>query len=174
MLQALNTMSKPLIGRVQGDAFGGGVGMCCVCDAVVASDAAMFGLTETKLGLIPATIGPYVIARMGEGFARRVFMSSRIFDAAEAQTLGIIARHVDTGVLDAAIEAEVAPYLNVAPNAVGAAKALARSLGPVIERQAIDDTISRLVDIWEGEEAAHGLDAFLNKIAPRWASKSDK
>ncbi|MGB1209727.1 MAG: enoyl-CoA hydratase-related protein, partial [Paracoccaceae bacterium] len=69
MLHALNSMTKPLIGRVHGDAFGGGVGMACVCDVVVGCETAMFGLTETKLGLIPATIGPYVLARMGEGRA---------------------------------------------------------------------------------------------------------
>lgn len=173
MLQALNTMPTPLIASIHGAALGGGIGIACVSDVAIADTTAKFGLTETKLGLVPATIGPYVIARMGEGFARRVFMSSRIFDAAEAEILGIIARHVDADDLDAAVEAEVAPYLSVAPNAVGAAKALARSLGTPIERQVIDDTIERLVDIWEGEEAAHGLDAFLNKTAPRWAAKPD-
>lgn len=173
MLQALNTMPTPLIGRIHGAALGGGVGIACVCDVAIADTDAKFGLTETRLGLIPATIGPYVIARMGEGFARRVFMSSRVFDAAEAQTFGIIARHVAYADLDAAIEAEVAPYLNVAPNAVGAAKALARSLGPTIDRDEIDKTIERLVNIWEGEEASHGLDAFLTKTPPRWAAKLD-
>ncbi len=172
MLQALNTMPTPLIARIHGAALGGGVGMACVCDVAIADKETKFGLTETRLGIIPATIGPYVIARIGEGMARRVFMSSRIFDAAEAQTLGVIARHVDRGDLDAAVEAEIAPYLNVAPKAVGAAKALARRLGPVIDRQAIDDTIGDLVTIWEGEEATHGLDAFLNKTAPRWAQKT--
>ena len=173
MLQALNTIPTPLIARIHGAAMGGGVGIACVCDVAIAEASTKFGLTETRLGLVPATIGPYVIARMGEGFARRVFMSSRIFDAAEAQTLGIIAHQVDNADLGAAVEAEVAPYLSVAPNAVGAAKALARSLGPNIDRKAIDDTIGRLVDIWEGEEATHGLHAFLNKTTPRWAKTSN-
>lgn len=169
MLTALNEMPTPLIGRIHGAALGGGVGIACVCDVAIAEDTAKFGLTETRLGLIPATIGPYVVARMGEGNARRVFMSSRIFDAAEAKDLRIIARHVPSADLDAAIEAEVAPYLSVAPKAVGSAKTLARSLGPVIDRETIDDTVERLAHIWEGEEAAHGLDAFLNKTPPRWA-----
>ena len=99
-------------------------------------------------------------------------MSSRIFETAEAQTLGIIAKHVANHEIDTAIEAEVAPYLSVAPSAVGAAKKLARSLGPTINRAVIDATIEQLADIWEGEEATHGLDAFLNKTSPKWANKS--
>lgn len=172
MLDALNTMSTPLIGRIHGAAMGGGVGIACVCDVAVAATSAKFGLTETRLGLIPATIGPYVIARMGEGFARRVFMSSRIFEADEASKLGIIANHVLAEDLDDAVEAEVAPYLTVAPKAVGTAKALARSLGPKIDRAAIDETVECLADIWDGEEAAHGLNAFLNKTPARWMKSS--
>lgn len=173
MLDALNTMPTPLIARIHGAALGGGVGIACVCDVAIAESGAKFGLTETRLGLVPATIGPYVVARIGEGFARRIFMSSRIFDATEAQTLGIIARHVPVENLGAAVEAEVAPYLTVAPKAVGVAKALARSLGPKIDRAAIDATVEKLVDVWEGEEAAHGLDAFLNKTPARWMKPAD-
>ena len=120
MLNALNEMPKPLIGRIHGAAMGGGIGLACVCDSVIADEATRFGLTETRLGLIPATIGPYVIARMGEGKARRVFMSARLFDAAEALDLGIIARRVSGAELDEAVEAEVVPYLSVAPGAVAA------------------------------------------------------
>jgi len=169
MLRALNEMPTPLIGRVHGGAYGGGVGLACVCDVVLAEPATKFALTETRLGLIPATIGPYVIARMGEGRARRVFMSSRVFDADEARDLGIVARVVAPGDMAAAVESEVAPYLSVAPGAVGAAKALARSLGPVIDDAVIDATIARLADSWQGEEAAHGIAAFLNRTPPRWA-----
>ena len=139
MLHALNTMPTPLIGRIHGGAFGGGVGMACVCDVAIAEETTQFGLTETRLGLIPATIGPYVLARMGEGKARRVFMSARLFDAPEAASLGIVARSVAADDLDDAVEAEVAPYLSVAPGAVGAAKALARALGPRIDAEVIDE-----------------------------------
>lgn len=169
MLKALNEMPVPLIGRIHGAALGGGVGMACVCDVAIAAEGTKFGLTETRLGLIPATIGPYVLARMGEGRARRVFMSARVFGAAEAADLGIVAKAVPDDDLDAAVEAEVAPYLSVAPGAVGAAKALARALGPRIDEAVIDDTIRRLADTWEGEEAAHGIAAFLDKTPPRWA-----
>ncbi len=169
MLNALNTMPTPLIGRIHGGAFGGGVGVACVCDVAIAEEATTFGLTETRLGLIPATIGPYVVARIGEGNARRVFMSARVFGAAEAVSLGIVARAVPTADLEEAVEAEVAPYLSVAPGAVGAAKALARALGPKIDAATIDDTIRRLADIWEGAEAAQGIAAFFAKAPPPWA-----
>jgi methylglutaconyl-CoA hydratase len=168
MLGALNDMPTPLIARVHGSALGGGIGLACVCDVVIAADSAKFGLTETRLGLIPATIGPYVIARMGEGRARRVYMSARIFDAAEAQDLGIVSRTVSFADLDKAIEAEVEPYLSAAPGAVGAAKALARALGPEINAATIEDTIRRLADVWESDEATEGVSAFLDKRPAKW------
>lgn len=168
MLKALNEMPTPLIGQLHGGAFGGGVGLACVCDVAIAANDTKFGLTETRLGLIPATIGPYVIARLGEGPARRVFMSSRIIGADEAQGLGVVARVVTTDYLKEAVEAEVVPYLTVAPGAVGAAKALARKLGPTIDDETIQETIERLADIWECEEAAKGIEAFLSKQPPNW------
>ncbi len=168
MLGALNTLRQPVIGRLHGNAFGGGVGLACVCDVAIGVTGAKFGLTETKLGLIPATIGPYVLARMGEAAARRVFMSSRIFDAAEAQSLGIIARAVDPDALDAAVAAEVAPYLNCAPGAVAAAKALARSLGPVIDQPTVDRSINALMAAWDTKEAAEGIAAFFAKEPAPW------
>jgi methylglutaconyl-CoA hydratase len=168
MLHALNALSKPLIGRVHADAFGGGVGMCCVCDVVVAVDAAMFGLTETRLGLIPATIGPYVMARMGEGRARRVFMSSRRFDAAEACDLQIVSRVVTEADLDDAIAREVDPYLACAPGAVAAAKAYARSYGQPVDAATMDRSIAALMAQWEGQEAQEGITAFFEKRPPRW------
>ncbi len=170
-LYALNTLPKPLIGRIQGNAFGGGIGMMSVCDVAIGVPTAKFGLTEVKLGLIPATISPYVLARMGEDMARRVFMSARLFDAAEAVTLNLLARVVEQADLDAAIEAEVAPYLQAAPGAVAESKRLARSLGPAITPEVIEATIDRLVATWEGAEAAEGIAAFFEKRAPFWQSK---
>ncbi|WP_416339765.1 crotonase/enoyl-CoA hydratase family protein [Paracoccus sp. (in: a-proteobacteria)] len=170
MLQALNEMPKPLIGRVQGNAFGGGVGMIAVCDVAMAVAEARFGLTETRLGLIPATIGPYVLARMGEGKARRVFMSARLFGADEAMRLNLLASLSDATTIDAAIEAEVVPYLACAPDAVAAAKRLARRLGPPIGAAEIEDSINALVDVWEGDEATEGIAAFFDKRKPRWQS----
>ncbi|WP_174838845.1 MULTISPECIES: crotonase/enoyl-CoA hydratase family protein [unclassified Ruegeria] len=168
MLNALNILPKPLIGAVQGNAFGGGVGMASVCDVAIGVVSLRMGLTETRLGLIPATIGPYVIARMGEARARRVFMSARLFDAAEAVELGLLARAVPAEALAEAIEAEVQPYLSCAPGAVASAKALVRSLGPTIDDAVIDHTIQQLVSRWETEEAQEGIAAFFDKRKPGW------
>ena len=170
MLGALNTLPKPLVGKAPGAAYGGGVGLLCVCDVALAADTARFGLTETKLGLIPATIGPYAVARLGEATARRVFMSARVFDSAEAMALGIVARIVAPEQLDAAVEAEVLPYLAAAPGAVGAAKALARRLGPRIDAAVIEASVTALADAWETEEAREGVAAFFEKRRPSWMS----
>ncbi|MCB1366778.1 MAG: crotonase/enoyl-CoA hydratase family protein [Rhodobacteraceae bacterium] len=168
-LYALNTLPKPLIGRVQGNAFGGGIGMMSVCDVAIGVPDAKFGLTEVRLGLIPATISPYVLARMGEDKARRVFMSARPFDGQEAVALNLLARVVAESDLDAAIEAEVAPYLQAAPGAVAESKRLTRMLGPAITPDIIEATIDRLVAAWEGDEAPEGIAAFFEKRKPRWA-----
>ncbi len=168
MLQALNTLPKPLIGRVHGNAFGGGLGMISVCDVAVGADSVQMALTETRLGLIPATIGPYVAARMGEAKARRVFMSGRRFDAAEAVRLDLLARAMPLDALDAAIEEEVAPYLDCAPEAVAQAKDLLRRLGPKIDADVIDDTIEGLSACWAGAEAQAGIAAFFDRRTPPW------
>jgi methylglutaconyl-CoA hydratase len=167
-LMLLNTLPKPLIGAIQGNAFGGGVGLASVCDVAIGADHLKMGLTETRLGLIPATIGPYVVARMGEARARRVFMSARLFGAAEAVELGLLAKCVPAGDLAAAVEAEVVPYLSCAPRAVAAAKQLTRDLGPRLDDAVIDMTIQALVDCWEGDEAPEGIGAFFAKRKPRW------
>jgi methylglutaconyl-CoA hydratase len=168
MLGALNSLPKPLIGKVQGNAFGGGVGMASVCDVAIGVDSLKMGFTETRLGIIPATIGPYVLARMGEGRARRVFMSARLFGAAEAIDLGLLARAVPADDLDAAIEAEVVPYLSCAPGAVAAAKKLARDLGPRIDDEVVAHTIAALAERWETEEAAEGIGAFFDRRKAAW------
>ncbi len=170
MLKALNELPKFVIGRINGQAYGGGVGLMAVCDACVGVETARFGLTETRLGLIPATISPYVLARMGEGPARRVALSARRFDAAEAVALGLLARAVPEGALDAAVEAEVAPCLAAAPGALARTKALARRLGPVIDEALLRETAARLADAWEDPEAREGVAAFFERRKPRWAA----
>ncbi|TMV91017.1 crotonase/enoyl-CoA hydratase family protein [Thioclava sp. BHET1] len=168
MLNALNTCPKPLIGAVQGNAFGGGIGMMSVCDVTIGVAQARFGLTETRLGLIPATIAPYVIARMGEARARRVFMSARIFDAAEAVDLGLLARVVAPEALEAEALAEAEPYLACAPGAVADSKALLRRLGPRIDASVIESTIEALVGRWQSPESQEGIAAFFDKRDPAW------
>ena len=166
MLKALNELPVPLIGKLHGAAYGGGVGLACVCDFVISSSNVKFGFTETRLGLIPSTIGPYVVGKMGEAKAREVFMSGEIFNEVEAKKLNIVSKISEN--LDQSVESHLNPYLQTAPKAVGEAKALLRSLGPRIDDEVIEETIERLADIWEGEEASHGIDAFLNKTNPRW------
>ncbi|MBK1637065.1 crotonase/enoyl-CoA hydratase family protein [Rhodovulum adriaticum] len=173
MLGALNTIPKPLIARVQGQAFGGGVGLISVCDVAVGVNTARFGLTETRLGLIPATIGPYVVARIGEPAARRVFLSGRRFDAGEAVAMGLLARAVPESELDAATEAEIAPFLASAPGAIARAKAQLRRLGPALDRDAVEDSIARLVACWEDAEAQEGIAAFFERRKPRWAQPGE-
>jgi methylglutaconyl-CoA hydratase len=169
MLKALNELPQPLIGRVNGQAFGGGIGMMSVCDVAIGVTGPRFGLTETRLGLIPATIGPYVVARMGEARARRVFMSARLFGAEEAVTLGLLARAVAPEALDAAVEAEVAPYLACAQGAVAEAKALIRALAVPVHDSAVDLSVAALVTRWESAEAAEGIGAFFDKRRASWA-----
>lgn len=171
MLRALNEMPVPLIGRIEGVAMGGGIGMACVCDVTIATPDAKFGLTEPRLGLIPATISPYVMARMGEGRARQVFFNARIFQGDDALRLGLASRVVHPKDMDAAIEAEVAPYLHLPTKTVGRAKQLSRMLGAKIDDAVIEATIDRLADTWETEEAREGIAAFLEKRSPSWATK---
>ncbi|MEM8788069.1 MAG: crotonase/enoyl-CoA hydratase family protein [Pseudomonadota bacterium] len=168
MLRELNTLPKPLIGRVNGTAMGGGLGLMAVCDIAVVADTGRFGFTETRLGLIPATIAPYVLARMGEGRVRQVFMSGGTFAAERLVSLGLAAQVVPEADLNAAVETALAPYLKAAPHAVAASKALARRLGPRIDDALIEETISALADTWEGAEAQAGVGAFFAKSPPPW------
>jgi len=168
MLRALDLMPKPLIGRIQGPAYGGGVGMMSVCDLTIGVPAARFGLTETRLGLIPATISPYVIARIGVTAARRHMLASRLFDAVEAHRIGLLSSLADPADLDAVIEAEVEPFLSCAPGAVADAKALIRVIAAPPDKALIDQTVGLLVKRWESAESAEGIAAFFEKRAPAW------
>jgi methylglutaconyl-CoA hydratase len=171
MLKTLNELPKPLIGRVQGQAFGGGLGVMSVCDVTIAVTGVRFAFTEARLGLIPATISPYVVARMGFTHAREVFASARSFDAHEAVRLGLATRAVAPEDLDAAVEAEIAPYLGAAPGAVAAAKALLFRLARPIDDTTIAMTATALADQWETEEAAAGIAAFFEKRPAPWAKR---
>ena len=171
MLRQWNRLSRPVIARVQGAAYGGGIGLMAVCDTVVAASTARFGLTESRLGLIPATIAPYVIARIGAGTARRVFPSAAIFDAETARSLGLITEVVTDEAMDEAITAEVDLYLQAAPSAVAACKKLVQSLAAPITDEVIQNTIERLADTWETAAAREGVTAFFERRKPPWISK---
>ena len=168
VLGALYDLPQPLIGRVHGNALGGGVGLVSVCDVAIGVSLAKLGFTETRLGLIPANIGPYVVARMGATRASEVFMSARVFDADEAVRLNLLSRTVDAADLDAAIEAELLPYLSCAPGAVADAKALMRDLAGRVTQHQVDMAIDALARRWQSDEAREGVGAFFDKRAPSW------
>ena len=168
MLAELNGLPKPVIGRVNGAAYGGGIGMISVCDITIAARGARFGLTEVRLGLLPATISPYVVARMGEANARRVFFNSRMFSADEAQTLGLLSQVVDADALDDAVEREIGYILNCAPGAVAATKELVAFVTRHWGEDNLIYTADRLADAWETAEGKEGISAFLEKRTPWW------
>ncbi len=168
MLRDLDELPKPLIACVQGPAYGGGIGMICVCDIAVASAAAKFALTETRLGLIPATIGPYVIRRLGEANARQVFMNSKVFDAEAALKLGLVSTLAQHDELDEVVQSEVDAFLNCAPGAVADAKSLCLELSRNQSINQLDYTANKLADRWETLEARQGIDAFFNREKPPW------
>jgi methylglutaconyl-CoA hydratase len=168
MLGLWDALPKPLIGRVHGAAYGGGLGLVAVCDLAVAAEDTRFALTETRLGLIPATIGPFVVGRMGQAFARQVFFTGRPFDTAFLLRAGLVARSCPAGELDAAVEEELAHALTCAPGAVAAAKALCRRLGEADPQEAAEMTATALADCWETEETQQGIAAFFDKRRPPW------
>ncbi|MFK5998621.1 MAG: crotonase/enoyl-CoA hydratase family protein [Rhodobacterales bacterium] len=163
MLATLNTLPKPLIGRVEGNAYGGGVGMMAVCDIVVAIKGLRFALTETKLGLIPATIGPFVLRRMSETYARQVFFTAKTFGTELALRSGLVSSVCAVDAMDDAIEAEIKPILQTARGAVAEAKALLQQMqGRDVDRD-IELTVNALADRWETDEAQLRIAAFLKE-----------
>lgn len=168
MLMQWNTLSKPLVGAIQGNAFGGGLGLISVCDVAIGVEDAKMALSETRLGLIPATIGPYVCAKIGEAAARRVILSARMFEAQEALSFNLLTQVVSRDSLSAAVEDEVSLYLNCAPDAVALAKKTIREMGMKIDDALISRTIDALTQCWENGEARAGIRAFFAKDAPPW------
>lgn len=164
MLAGLNALPKPLIGRVEGNAYGGGIGMMAVCDIVVAVKGTRFALTETKLGLIPATIGPFVLRRLSETYARQVFFTAKSFDTELALRAGLVSTVCAADEMDAAIEAEIKPILQTAPGAVAQAKQLLQQMqGRNVEND-IELTVNALADRWETMEAQQRIAAFFKDM----------
>jgi len=161
MLAELNKLPKPLIGRVEGNAFGGGIGMMAVCDVVFALPDLKFALTETKLGLIPATISPFVLDKMPQAFSRQVFFSAKTFDTAFVQQAGLVSTICAADDMDAAIAAEIKAIMKTAPQAVAKAKALLLDLQSGDEAERIAFTINALADCWESDEAQTLITQFL-------------
>jgi methylglutaconyl-CoA hydratase len=173
MLGAIDACPVPVVVRVQGAALGGGSGLCAVGDVVIAEATARFGFPEVRLGLVPATISPFVIAKIGEGNARAQFALGERISAAEARRLGLVDRVVDGApALDEAVDAAVRSILAGAPAAVREAKALARSMRGIGDPAAAgvaERTARLLADRRGSAEAAEGLDAFADGRRPAWA-----
>lgn len=170
MLRMLNFMAKPTIARIQGVAFGGAVGLVSCCDMAVASAGAMFSLSEVKIGLMPATISPYVVAAIGARSARRYFTSAERFSAQQAQAMGLVSELVaEDSELDDAVEVLVNAILANSPAAVAASKQLIFDVADQpVDPALIDMTCQRIADIRASDEGQEGLAAFLDKRKPAW------
>jgi len=169
MLRTIYLCPKPVVARVQGDCYAGGMGLVAACDIVVASETAGFCLSEVKLGLIPATISPYVIKAMGEQAARRYFLTAERFDAAEAQRIGVAHAVVAPEALDATVAGIVKALVNNSPHAVQQAKTLVREIvGQPVDDALLLDTAGRIAAIRASTEGREGVASFLEKRKPTW------
>lgn len=165
MLNAIYCCSKPVIAKVHGDAYAGGVGLASVCDILVASSNARFCISEAKLGLLPATIGPYVIRAMGEQNARRYFVTAEIFTAGEAKAMGFVHELVELESLDSKVLGLCEGIMNNGALAVMACKKMVRDLShQPITPELIDETVRRIAAIRTGPEAQALMKAFLEKV----------
>lgn len=170
LMRALDQLPRPTIARVHGAAFGGGVGLVACCDIAIGSTEAKFGLTESRLGLLPAVISPYVIEAIGPRQARRWFATAEIFDAATALQLGLLHQVVPDGDLDAAVQRQVDLLLKAGPVAAASAKALVRRVaGGLHDGDRLDaDNAALIARLRVSDEGQEGLGAFLDKRKPRW------
>jgi methylglutaconyl-CoA hydratase len=169
LMRTLDRLSKPTIALVQGPAYAGACGLIACCDIAICVDTATFALTETRIGLIPAVISPYVVAAIGQRSARRYCLTAERFDAAEALRLGLVHQVVPAAELAAAGEKLVAALLACGPNALGEAKALVRRVahGPIDDAM-IEDTATRIARIRATPEGREGVSSFLEKRKPNW------
>jgi methylglutaconyl-CoA hydratase len=171
MFTALDRLPVPLIGRVHGAALGGGAGLTAVCDIVVAGEDATFGFTETKLGILPAVISPFVLAKIGRSAARELFLTGMRFPSRRAHEIGLVHAVVPAAALDGTVANYVREVLTAAPGAVAAAKALIRAVWAG-EGEAVSAlTAQALADRRVSPEGQEGLTAFLDKRAAAWIPK---
>ena len=171
LMRILQFLSKPTVARVNGAAYGGGVGLVACCDIAIGVDTAKFALSEVKLGLVPAVISPYVIAAIGLREARRLFITGEVFDAVHAARIGLLHESVSASELDEALERQLYLLAKAGPNAQREAKQLALRMGgtDVAQAERIDTANAELIArLRISEEGQHGLSAFLDKRAPRW------
>jgi methylglutaconyl-CoA hydratase len=169
MLRTIYLCPKPVVAKIQGDCYAGGMGLAAACDVAVAAEGAGFCLSEVKLGLIPATISPYVIKAMGENAARRYFLTAERFSAHEAHRIGFVHELVKADDLDAGVAAIVKALVSNSPHAVQQAKVLVRDIaGRPLDNALLADTAARIAAIRASLEAREGVASFLEKRKPSW------
>jgi len=169
MLWTVWSCPLPVVGRLHGDCYAGGVGLAAVCDVLVAAEGMQFCLSEARLGLLPATIGPYVVRALGEQASRRYFATAERFDAARAHALGFVHEVVPADGLDAKVAEIVAVLVANGPAAVKACKQLVKDVaGRPIDAALREDSARRIADIRASAEGKEGVQSFLHKRAPNW------
>ena len=175
MLTAIDECPAPVVARVQGAALGGGMGLCAVADVVVATADATFGFTESKLGIIPAVISPFVLAKIGESHARALFTSGERFGAERARQIGLVHEVVvDVAALDMRVETLLDELRAAGPIAARAAKALVRELRGLPAPEARAETVRRIARLRTSAEGQEGLTAFVEKRPPSWTTEGDR
>lgn len=172
MFLAINTVPAIVIGRIHGAALGGGSGLAAVCDYVITDANAIFGFTETKLGIIPAMISPYVLQKIGASNARDLFLTGRRFDAAKARDIGLVHEVVAADQIDAAVDRYVAEALSASPTAVARAKRLIPNVLGKSPADVMTITAEAIAAQRVSPEGQDGLTAFLEKRAPKWLSQN--
>jgi methylglutaconyl-CoA hydratase len=169
MFAALDQLPLPVIGRVHGAALGGGCGLAAVCDIVVADAQTIFGFTEVKLGILPAVISPFVLAKIGRSAARELFLTGARFSAARAREIGLVHAVVGGDELDGAVDAFVGEVLSAAPEAAAAAKALISRVAEIPAGGLMEVTAHAIASRRVSAEGQEGLRAFLDKRKPSWS-----
>jgi methylglutaconyl-CoA hydratase len=170
MFMALDTLPVPLVGRIQGAALGGGSGLAAVCDIVVAEEQAVFGFTEVRLGILPAVISPFVIAKIGRSAARELFLTGVRFSAIRAREIGLVHRVVPAAALDDTVAECLKEILLAGPEAVAAAKALIAEIWDLPREQANARAVQAIAERRVSPEGQEGLGAFLEKRKAKWVT----
>lgn len=168
LLDLFEACPKPVVGRINGAAVGGGVGLTAVCDIAIASSDAKFGFGEAKLGIIPAMISPYVLRKIGPGPARELFLTGDRFDAIRAKDIGLISEVAPPEKLDEAVMAKVSSLLTSAPGALAEAKQLIRLVPAMEADEAREYTLTKIAELRASPEGQEGMRAFLEKRKPKW------
>ncbi len=171
MFEALDTLAVPLVARIHGAALGGGAGLAAVCDIVVAAQDAVFGFTEVKLGILPAVISPYVLAKIGRSAARALLVTGARFDAARALAIGLVHHVVPPTEIDAAVSQAIAEILSAGPQAVAAAKGLIRDAWRLEAEELASLTADAIATRRVSPEGQEGIRAFLEKRKPSWTGR---